>query len=208
MRLFVLPCQLPPAYCGYPSAPSSSSFCFPSSLCLHLSLLSHPHPFAPSLPLSFSLSLLHSVAFWDSPAENITVFLLEKWIYVYIHCHQLKCIVCILDELQTCVGVLLVMVSCTSMCFIYVCLCCDTFSLASSSISPSLSSLMDATISECLLTVFSMYRCPSSAPKTHTDTHMVTYHGGLGFVMIWYDLVTNNLSEGFMYILIGMITCI
>lgn len=108
MRLFVLPCQLPPAYCGYPSAPSSSSFCFPSSLCLHLSLLSHPHPFAPSLPLSFSLSLLHSVAFWDSPAENITVFLLEKWIYVYIHCHQLKCIVCILDELQTCVGVLLV----------------------------------------------------------------------------------------------------
>lgn len=130
------------------------------------------------------------------------------WIYVYIHCSQLKWIVCILDELQTCVGVLLVMVSCTSMCFIYVCLCCDTFSLASSSISPSLSSLMDATISECLLTVFSMYRCPSSAPKTHTDTHMVTYHGGLGFVMIWYDLVTNNLSEGFMYILIGMITCI
>lgn len=30
------------------------------------------------------------------------------WIYVYIHCSQLKWIVCILDELQTCVGVLLV----------------------------------------------------------------------------------------------------
>lgn len=138
---FFLPCQLPPACCGYPSAPSLSSLPFPSCplllLSRHLFLLAHC--------FVLSLFLLHSVAFCNSATEK------SHW----YSSGRSRCSHEWNRHVQVCV--------------------CGTFSLASSSISLSLSSLMEPTISECLLTVFSMYRCPSSAPDTDTNTPIQTY---------------------------------